>query len=296
MNEIRHLVKREEDGKTVQHIALKVIKLSAGAFRSLKFSGGITLDGVPAHSTDRVKEGQEAVFAFQKAECVSLPAHPVDFSIPYEDEDFFVIDKPAPLPTMYSPKQGGATLETGLYHHLGCPRDYLFRPVNRLDKGTSGLMLVAKNAHAQQLMQKQLHSDLFIREYTALCEGMLRQDEGTISLPIGRMENSVKRFISPDGKEAVTHFRVLAKGKQHTLVRLRLETGRTHQIRVHLAHLGCPIAGDYLYGHESDRFSGRFALHSSRIAFYHPIKEKTIVIISNAPQMWYDMLEEEERE
>lgn len=295
MDEIVFRVGKEQDGKTVQHIALKAVKISAGAFRSLKFSGGVLLDGIPALSTDRVHEGQEICFRFPKSATCSLPAHPVTFSIPYEDDDFFVIDKPAPLPTMYSAHQGGETLETGLYHHLNCPKDYLFRPVNRLDKGTSGLMLVARHAHAQQLMQKELHTSRFVREYTALCCGRPPEDEGVIRQPIAQMENGVKRFVSPEGKMAVTHYSLLKAGPSYSLVRLRLETGRTHQIRVHLSHLGCPIVGDYVYGREDKRLPGRFALHSSRILFFHPLKEKTIEIVSNIPEMWYDMLEQNER-
>lgn len=296
MNELEYRVSAEHHQKTVQYIALRVLKISPKAFRSMKFSGGILVDGGIAKSTDKVREGQKVELRLPRGKGIELPAHDVPFTICFEDEFYYVIDKPAPLPTMHSAKQKGETLESGLYQHLGCPEGYIFRPVNRLDKGTSGLMVVAKDAHAQQLLQKALHTDDFIREYTALCEGVLPEESGTVCAPIAKPENGIRRFVDPAGKPSVTHYRVLKKGNTRSLVQLRLETGRTHQIRVHMSHIGCPIAGDYVYGKENKAFSGRFALHSSYVSFIHPIKENRVEIVSKAPQMWYDMTDEMRKE
>lgn len=295
MHNIRKIIDRELDGKTVRNIALKVLKLSAGAFSSLKFSKGILLDGKQAYADDRVKTGQvlEINFPENAGYSCTLPAHPMQLNIAYEDDDYYVLDKPSGLPTMYSPKQGGATLETGLYAHLGCPPDYLFRPVNRLDKGTGGLMVVAKNAHAQQLLQKELHTKRFVRKYTALCKGVPPENEGIIDHSIGKTEMGTKRAITPEGKPSVTEYKMIECSCGMSLLAFTLRTGRTHQIRVHTASIGCPIFGDYLYGEADEHFPGCFALHSSYLSFVHPITEKTIEVVSKVPEMWYTILRNE---
>ena len=279
-----HKVEKSEEGRTVKSIALKEMRLSRGFFSSLKFRGGILLDGAPARADRRVQAGQllEAVW---EEECgYAVPeAHAVPLSIPYQDEWYLIVEKPAPLPTLSSFRQTGPTLENALCAALGCPADYVFRPVNRLDKGTSGLMAVARDAHAQQLLQRQLHSDSFVREYLAICEGRLPNGEGVIDLPIGK-ESEVKRAVTPNGVRAVTRYQVIAEKGNLSLLRLRLETGRTHQIRVHLSFLGCPIVGDYLYGRTDARLTDRFALHAFRLAFRHPMTGATVCLESDMPE------------
>ena len=157
--------------------------------------------------------------------------------------------------------------------------------MNRLDKGTSGLMAVARNAHAQQLLQKQLHTDAFLREYLAVCDGRPERDAGVINLPIGKADEGTRRTILPGGLPSRTHYRVMEEGKAgRFLLRLRLETGRTHQIRVHLAALGCPVAGDYLYGRADGALPGRFALHSCFMQLRHPITGQEIALESPLPE------------
>ena len=154
----------------------------------------------------------------------------------------------------------------------------VYRPVNRLDKGTSGLMVVAKDGHVQDLLQRRLHSDAFLREYLALTEGVPDPPEGVIDAPVGKTDAaSVKREVRPDGKPARTRYRVEEIRGSRALVRLRLETGRTHQIRVHLAHIGCPVCGDFLYGTElPEEFPRRFALHSAFLSFLHPVSGRPV--------------------
>jgi 23S rRNA pseudouridine1911/1915/1917 synthase len=165
-----------------------------------------------------------------------------------------------------------------------CYPDMIFRPLNRLDRGTSGLMAAAKHAHAAQILQKQLHTDAFVREYLAVVEGYMT-GEGTIDAPIAKEEAAtVRRVIDYErGVRAVTHYRVERSGEQFSLVRLRLETGRTHQIRVHLSHMGHPIVGDFLYGHEDPRLPGRFALHSTYIRLVQPVTGEIIERTSPLP-------------
>lgn len=266
-----HQVTEAENGRTVKSVALRDMRLSRGMFSSLKFRDGITLDGAPARADQRVRTGQVLSVAWEEKATISLTPSRTALAIPYTDEDYWIVDKPAPLPALCSAHQEGPTLENALYAYAGCPADFVFRPVNRLDKGTSGLMAVARNAHAQQLLQRQLHTDAFIREYLAVCLGHLPERAGTIDLPIGKTGEGPRRQATEKGQRAVTHYRVEKETENMTLVRLRLETGRTHQIRVHLSALGCPIAGDYLYGTPDPRLPGRFALHACRIAFIQPL-------------------------
>ena len=272
---LEYIISGEEAGRTVKSVALKEMRLSRGQFSSLKFSGGLTLDGQPVRADVRLREGQTLCARWQDQGSAALTPYPGPFEIPFQDDHFLIIDKPAPLPTLCSVRQSGPTLENGLYARLGCPENFVFRPVNRLDKGTSGLLAVARDAHAQQLLQRQLHTDAFVREYRAVCLGHLPKKEGVIDLPIVKGDG-VRREIGPGGVRAVTHYRVEAEDQTYSLVRLRLETGRTHQIRVHLKALGCPIVGDYVYGEADPRLPGRFALHACFLRFVHPFTGEEI--------------------
>ncbi len=270
---LSHTVSGEEAGRTVKSIALGAMGLSRSLFSSLKFSGGLTLDGNPVRADQRLRAGQTLCARWEEEPALILTPFVLPLEIPYEDAHYFIIDKPAPLPTLCSAKQEGPTLENALYARLGCPGDFVFRPVNRLDKGTSGLLAVARDAHAQQLLQRQLHTDSFVREYLAVCRGRLPKAEGTVDLPIAKGDG-VKREVRQDGVRAVTHYKVETETEMYSLVRLRLETGRTHQIRVHMAALGCPVAGDYVYGQPDSRLPGRFALHACGLRFIHPFTGK----------------------
>ena len=262
----------EMEGKSIRSIALSFIGMSSGQFKRAKFQGSITLDGVRVTADVRAKAGQTLVLFVPEASNTQPKAMAIPLSILYEDEWFWAIDKTAPMPSAPSVNRDTPTLENALFAHLGEPEQFLYRPVNRLDKGTSGLMLVAKDAHAQYLLQQMLHTDAFIREYLAVVDGCLPQEEGVITAPIAKADGAtVRREVRQDGKEARTFYRVIQKGER-SLVRLRLDTGRTHQIRVHMAHMGCPVTGDFLYGTElPQELPGRFALHSAMIRLKHPI-------------------------
>lgn len=283
MRILEHVVTRDQENRTVKSIALKEMRLSRGQFSSLKFSGGITVDGQPSRADVRLRAGQRLRATLREEGSPALIPYDLPVRIVYEDADYWVIDKPAPLPTLCSARQEGPTLENALYAFLGCPPDFVFRPVNRLDKGTSGLLCVARNAHAQQLLQRLLHTDQFVREYRAVCRGRLTDAEGVLDLPIAKAGDGVRRCVSPEGRRAVTHYRVEETGPDYSLVRLRLETGRTHQIRVHMAAAGCPLIGDYLYGQPDPRLPGRFALHACAVRFLHPLTGREISLSSVLP-------------
>lgn len=203
--------------------------------------------------------------------------------IVYEDSDLLIVDKPAPLPTGASAHKSGLTLELLLCARYGAA--WQFRPVNRLDKGTSGLMALAHTAHAHHLMQQQLHTPEFRRVYRAITQGVPVPERGRIDLPIGRVPGSaVKRCVTAQGRPCVTHYDTLWSGDGKALVQLELETGRTHQIRVHLAALGCPVYGDFLYGvEEPERLPGRFALHSHVLMCIQPVTHEQLGFTSELP-------------
>ena len=282
MRELRHVITAEQAGRTLGS-ALTALGLSRHRVSSLKFSGGILLDGQVAHTGVRVAAGQEIRVLLRDGPAEVTPCA-IPLSVPWRDGDLLIVEKPAPLPAIHSARQDARTLENAVYAHLGCPQDFVYRPVSRLDKGTSGLMPVALNAHMHHRMQRLLHTEDYVREYLAVTEGAPPQTEGIIDAPIGRAEG-VRRRVSPEGKPARTHYRVLERSANgRCLLRLRLETGRTHQIRVHLAFLGCPVAGDYLYGAELPQLPGRFALHSAFLAFTHPLTGERVAVESALPE------------
>lgn len=258
--------------------------ISYGQFSALKGRGGLLVNGQPVHANYLLVPGDRVEVLLEDAPRARAAAQALPVNIVYEDDDLYILDKPAPLACQCSPKQPENTLENRLSWHYRDVEDFVFRPLNRLDRGTSGLMAAAKHAHACQRMQKQLHTPSFVREYLAVVDGRL-DGSGVINLPIAKEDAAtVRRVVDPlYGKPAVTHYEALSQGGGRTLVRLRLETGRTHQIRVHMAHLGHPVTGDFLYGRETDALPGRFALHSARIALDHPITGARIDLASPLP-------------
>ena len=278
MRKLKGVAAEKDAGRQVKYFVRGDMGVSYGQFSSLKARNGLLVNGVPVHANHLLRPG-DAVTVLLEDTPGEKPVPPEEgaVTIAYEDEDVLIIDKPAPLPCQCSPKQPAGTLENRLAFLYRQRPGFVFRPLNRLDKGTSGLMAAAMNAHAAQRLQRQLHTDAFVREYLAVVEGDLA-GEGTIDAPIAKAEAAtVRRVVDHEnGRRAVTHYRVIERGEGRSLVRLRLETGRTHQIRVHLAHLGHPIVGDFLYGAEDPRLPGRFALHSTSIRFLHPVTGEVI--------------------
>ena len=290
MRKLVHTVTDAENGRRLAAILAGPMGLSRHRISSLKFSGGIRLDGQSAHTGVPVHAGQlvEIVLTDNPAD---LPSYELPLRVPYQDQDLLIVDKPAPLPAIHSARQSAHTLENAVYAHLGCPDQFVYRPVSRLDKGTSGLMPVALNAHMHARMQRLLHTADYARVYLAVTEGAPVQDAGVCDLPIGHAAG-VKRCVDPAGKPCVTHYQLLRRGDNgRALMRLRLETGRTHQIRVHLAALGCPVAGDYLYGAPLPQLEGRFALHAAELTFTHPLTGERLSFASPLPPALAALLE-----
>lgn len=274
-----------QDGQRLSRFLRETLGVSYTAMKSAKWDNRILVDGVPAPVSRLLRAGERVTFReAADAPVYALRPYALPLTIPYQDEHLLIVDKPAPLASQSSAGHPDDSLENALYAYFGCPADFVYRPVNRLDRGTSGLMAVARTPHAQQLLQRQLHTPDFQRVYLAVCEGAPPQDSGVIILPIGKADAaSVRREVRPDGKPSVTRYEVLDRAGRRSLLRLTLETGRTHQIRVHLSAIGCPVCGDFLYGTELDALPGRFALHSAALTLRHPLTGETLSLSSPLP-------------
>ncbi len=292
MTELSLLMEEAQQGQPLRKVALGALQMSYTQFKRAKFQGEILLDGKPAHADVRVQAGQRLVIRIPEERAAPLQPYPLPLTIPYAHQGLLLVDKPAPLPSVASRHGEGHTLENALYAHLGCPPGFRYHPVNRLDKGTSGLMAVALTPHIQQRLQRALHTQGFQREYLAVCEGTPAQGEGVIDQPIAKAEGAtIRRVVSPGGKPARTEYRVVETFQGRSLLRLRLGSGRTHQIRVHLAWLGCPVVGDFLYGREDPMLPGRFALHSCFLQLTHPITGDLVVLDSPLPPPLHGLLQ-----
>ena len=277
----------ERAGQKVDTLLRKALGLSGTVIRRLKWlEDGILLDGERVFTSRRAEPGQVLTVRLSDPERRSgvVPA-PGPLDIVYEDGDMLVLNKAPgvlvhPGAGHFDDTIGNFLLD--YYDRTGVEAD--FHPVHRLDKGTSGLMVAAKHPHAQEVLKNQLHTAEFRRIYLAVCLGGPAEEAGTVDAPIGMAEGSiVARAVGPDGLPARTHYRVLERRGDRALVRLELETGRTHQIRVHMAHLGCPLAGDFLYGTEDRDLIPRPALHSSELTVRQPVTGETLTFTCPLP-------------
>lgn len=285
MPAISYIVSAQDEGKPVAQVVFTRMKVSRRLFGSIKFQNGLLVNGVPTHTSHRVQAGETITLLLpQPSKACHLP-QPMQLTIAYEDDDLLIVIKPAPLPSQASFRQGLNTLENYVTAYLSADESFAYRPVNRLDKGVSGLMVIAKNAYSQHRLQCALHTDTFVREYLAVVEGMPASAAGIIDAPIGKATpTGVKRCIMAGGKPSVTAYEVMETKGSRSLVRLRLQTGRTHQIRVHLQSIGCPVVGDFLYGKETDELPGRIALHSFHLSLTHPITSAWIDLYAPLPE------------
>lgn len=265
----------EQGGAQVRALLRNTLHLSAGLIKRIKWlDDGITLDGLRVTTRTAVRSGQvlrvRLSDSVRRSEIVPSPG-PLDLL--YEDEDLLILNKAPGVAVHPGLGHWNDTLGSFLlayYDRCGIPAD--FHPVHRLDKGTSGAIAVAKHAHAQDVLRRALHTDAFRREYLAVCDGAPPRACGVINLPLAHAGDSViRQKVCPTGCAARTEYEVLRRTPERTLVRLRLQTGRTHQIRVHMAAIGCPLTGDFLYGRENPALIARPALHAHMLSLLHPL-------------------------
>ena len=255
--------------------------ISSGLWKRIKHSGTFAVNGVPAIAARTMLRAGDIV-SYELPVVSSVTPEQLPLTIIYEDSDLLVIDKPAGQLVHPTTKEAHGTVANavlGLYAARGTALDV--HPCHRLDRNTTGLLLIAKRPEVQYQMTKQ---DTLTRTYLALIAGQLTPTEGTIDAPIARaLPSIILRRVSPDGKPARTHYKTAWTNGKYTLLRLQLETGRTHQIRVHLAHLGHPLLGDDLYG-GSTALMRRHALHSAQLTLIHPRTRERLTVTATLPE------------
>ena len=282
------VVPPECEGTRVDTLLKKHMLLSGTVVRRIKWlEDGILVDGVRVNTRLVPKAGQTISVRLSDPERLSgVVAAPGPLDIVYEDQDLIVLNKPAGLSVHPGPGHYSDTLGNFLVHYYETSQQEAdFHPVHRLDRGTSGLLVAAKHPYAQELLKEQLHSPTFRRVYLAVCEGTPEPAAGVVDAPLGPVEGSLMaQQVRPDGKPARTHYEVLETDGIRSLLRLELETGRTHQIRVHMAHLGHPLTGDFLYGTEDHTLIPRTALHSYQLTFRHPLTHEELTFQQPLPE------------
>jgi 23S rRNA pseudouridine1911/1915/1917 synthase len=259
---------------------------SRGIAERLLEAGSVLVDGVPLGKSHRLTGGEEVEFEAPEQVAATLEPEQMDLRIAYEDEHLVVVDKPAGLVVHPAPGHASGTLVHGLLEHdvAGGDAD---RPgiVHRLDRDTSGLMVVARSEEAYVRLQELVREHALERHYAALVVGRPRSRSGRIDAPLGRdRRDPLRQSLDTDNpRVAVTHFEVSELLPRHSLLAVRLETGRTHQIRVHLAAIDLPVAGDSVYGRPHELGLERQFLHAGRLAFPHPITGARIDVGSPLP-------------
>jgi len=276
----------EEEGSTVRHILKAELHFSSHAISRLtRAETGILVNGRRARTTQVLRAGDNLVVETGDHAPPKAEIAPGNWPLPiiWEDGHLLVVNKPAGMTAHASNFLPDTPTVAGALAWQRGP-NFIFHPVNRLDKGTTGLMVIAKSGYVHDRLRYALHTTQFYREYRAICIGCPSPPSGVIDAPIGRnTASTVARMIRPDGSPAVTHYEVLSQENGLSLLRLLPETGRTHQLRVHMASLGCPLAGDWLYGIEDPALISRPALHSYALRMAHPVTGELLSFTAPIP-------------
>ena len=278
-------------------ISRLVPELSRSAVQRLLEEGLVTRNGKPAKKSEKTVAGDAVEFQLPEVKEIDLLPEDIPLDVAYEDADVIVVNKPKGLVVHPAAGHESGTLVNALLFHCGDSLSGIGgekRPgiVHRIDMDTSGLLIAAKNDFAHQSLSEQLKDHTLHRVYECIARGNVKEDSGTISAPIGRHPVDRKRMaVVPDGREAVTHFTVLGRYSGYTHLQMQLETGRTHQIRVHLASLGHPILGDMVYGlKKAELGQTTQCLHARTLAFVHPRTGQPVTVTSDLPDYFQDVL------
>ncbi len=279
-------VSKEEVGQTIGYF-LKNRGYSRQVLIHLKkTTDGIRRNGTWAYTRERLEaKDRLQIRLVEKISSEQIKPVSLPFGVVYEDQDLLVVNKPAGMPIHPSMNHHDNTLANAIAAYAQEKKEtYPYRCINRLDRDTTGLLILAKHMLSAAILYEQMRNRKILRTYLALVKGKIKSS-GTIDLPIGRAPGStIERRVDPiDGERAVTHYTPLKYGKDWTLLRCNLETGRTHQIRVHMSHIGHPLPGDFLYGTEEPH-ARRQLLHSYQLSFSHPIIGERMKFTQELPE------------
>lgn len=266
------------DGRKIEYVLSGDLSLSGNIIKKLKATGGIQVNGESVHTDRLLAEGEVLRLIFPEEFPGRISPEEMELDILYEDDDLLAVNKRAGMETHPSRGNYRGTLANGVMHYF--KNAFTFRVITRLDRETSGVVLIAKNMVSAHRLNEAMRLRKIIKEYVAVVEGEPKEKSGIIDAPIKRGEG-IRRIVAEDGKEAITEYAVEKTVNNLSLVRLRPLSGRTHQIRVHLAHIGVPIYGDWLYGNQ--REGERVRLHCAKVGFEHPSTGEQITIEAPIP-------------
>ncbi len=300
MEEFRFAVTEElEDERIDKCLAELMDSLSRSFLQKMMKEGQITVNGQPVKGSYRLKCGDQVAFFLQEAKEPDILPEDIPLDILYEDGDVIVVNKPKGMVVHPAAGHYSGTLVNALLYHC---KDQLsgingvLRPgiVHRIDRDTTGSVIACKNDSAHRSIAEQLKNHTITRQYLAICHGVCREDEGVVDRPIGRHPTDRKKMAvnEKNGKRAVTHYKVLRRFEKYTFIQCRLETGRTHQIRVHMASIGHPLLGDEVYGNACSpfRLQGQ-TLHAKTLGFQHPSTGEYIEIDAPLPEYFSHLLQ-----
>ena len=284
-------------------LARNVEGMTRSAAQKLLEEGCVLRCGKPGKKNDKLNLGDEITVTLPEPKAVDIAPTQMELDIVYEDEDVLVINKPKGLVVHPAAGHQNDTLVNGLMYAMGDNLSGIngeLRPgiVHRIDKDTSGLLAVAKNDLAHVVLASQLKDHTMARTYECIVCGNLKADSGTVDAPIGRHPSDRKKMCVTErnSRNAVTHWEVIARYRGYTHVRCKLETGRTHQIRVHMAHIGHPILGDLVYGRKKPELGQESqVLHAGVLCFRHPRDERPVMVFAPLPEYFEDLLKKLER-
>lgn len=290
-------------GERLDAFLARAGELTRSAAQKLLEQGLVRRNGKPGKKNDKLMPGDEITYEIPEAKPVDIAPREMELDIVYEDGDLLVINKPKGLVVHPAAGHQDDTLVNGLLHALGDDLSGIngeLRPgiVHRIDKDTSGLLAVAKNDFAHTMLASQLKDHSMARTYEAIVCGTFREDSGTVDAPIGRHPTDRKKMcVTPrNSKPAVTHWEVVKRYRGYTHIRCRLETGRTHQIRVHMASIGHPILGDTVYGHKKPELGqSSQCLHAGALCFSHPRDGHPVMVFADLPPYFREVLEKLEK-
>lgn len=279
---LKYIIQNGEQFDNIKEVLKTKFEISDRLLLKLKYNNKIFLNGCVSNVKTPVKSNDtiEILLDFDEDNSNIVPTK-MNLNIIFEDDFLLVLNKPANCPIHPSMLHFNDSLSNGVkYYFDNINLHKKIRPVNRLDKDTSGIVIFAKNEYIQECLIKQMKTNHFVKEYIAICEGILPNNSGTINAPIARKKDSIiERCIDSYGNSAITHYNIIKHNNELSVVHIILDTGRTHQIRVHMTYIGNSIIGDTLYGHNSNLIN-RQALHSYKVSFIHPITRSKIELIA----------------